>query len=59
LPELFAGQAAQTPDAVALVFNDESLTYAELDARTNQLAHHRARLGLAPRWWWDCASSAH
>ena len=48
LPELFAGQAAQTPDAVALVFNDESLTYAELDARTNQLAHHLRALGVGP-----------
>ena len=38
LPELFAGQVARTPDAVALVFDDEQLTYAELDARAEALA---------------------
>ena len=36
--ELFEEQAARTPDAVAVVFEDQQLTYAELNARANQLA---------------------
>ncbi|HEY6458856.1 MAG TPA: amino acid adenylation domain-containing protein, partial [Polyangiaceae bacterium] len=48
LPELFERQAARTPDATALVFGGESLTYAELDRRATQLAHHLVRLGAAP-----------
>ncbi|MFI5808267.1 amino acid adenylation domain-containing protein [Streptomyces sp. NPDC051561] len=41
-------QAARTPDATALVFGDESLTYAELNTRANQLAHHLIELGVRP-----------
>ncbi|MCL4862866.1 MAG: amino acid adenylation domain-containing protein, partial [Caldilineaceae bacterium] len=37
---LFEEQAANTPDAVAVVFGEERLTYRELNARANQLAHH-------------------
>jgi len=44
--ELFERQAARTPDAVALVFEDESLTYAELNARANRLARHLRRGGV-------------
>ncbi|MFW0739616.1 amino acid adenylation domain-containing protein [Flavobacterium sp. T12S277] len=37
---LFEEQAAKTPDAIAVVFEDRSLTYKELDAVSNQLAHY-------------------
>ncbi|NOK11829.1 non-ribosomal peptide synthetase, partial [Corallococcus exercitus] len=44
----FAHQAQRTPHAVALVLGDDSLTYAQLDARANQLAHHLRALGIVP-----------
>src|SRR6185312_1338273 len=48
LPELFAAQAARTPDAVAVVFGDETLRYGDLDRRANRLAHHLRALGVGP-----------
>jgi amino acid adenylation domain-containing protein len=46
--QLFQAQAVRTPDAVALVWGAEEMTYRELDARANQLAHHLAGLGVGP-----------
>ena len=46
--ELFEAQVARTPEAVAVVFEDRQLTYGELNARANQLAHHLIALGVGP-----------
>jgi amino acid adenylation domain-containing protein len=44
--ELVAQQSARTPDAVAVESTENSLTYRELDDRSNQLARHLARRGI-------------
>ncbi|MDV2992591.1 MAG: Chondramide synthase cmdD [Chroococcidiopsis sp. SAG 2025] len=44
--QLFQAQAAQSPDAIAIVFADEQLTYQELNRRANQLAHYLQQLGV-------------
>jgi len=46
--ELFEAQAAQTPDAVALIFNGQRLTYAQLNARANRLARTLVGQGVGP-----------
>ncbi|MBW4666623.1 MAG: amino acid adenylation domain-containing protein [Cyanomargarita calcarea GSE-NOS-MK-12-04C] len=46
--QLFEEQVAKTPDAVAVVFGSEKLTYQELNSRANQLAHHLQTLGVGP-----------
>lgn len=48
LTELFAAQVIKTPDNVALVFRDESLSYAQLNERANQLAHYLQKTGIGP-----------
>ena len=48
LQELIEAQAERTPDAVAVVFEDKQLTYRELHARANQLAHYLRSLGVGP-----------
>ncbi|MBA3824862.1 MAG: amino acid adenylation domain-containing protein, partial [Ktedonobacterales bacterium] len=46
--QLFERQAAATPDAEALLWRSERLTYAELDRRANQMGHYLQQMGIAP-----------
>ncbi len=48
LHELFEAQAAERPDALAVWADGETLTYGELDAQANQVAHHLVGLGVGP-----------
>ncbi|GER90174.1 hypothetical protein KDW_43360 [Dictyobacter vulcani] len=48
IQELFERQVEQTPHATALIFNQERMTYQELNARANQFAHHLRQLGVVP-----------
>ena len=65
LHQLIEEQAGRTPDHVALVFEQQRLTYGELNRRADQLAHHLRKLGAGQdvlvglfverslRWWWE------
>src|SRR5229473_7813053 len=48
LTELFEQQVERTPEAVAVVFEDQHLTYRQLNERANQLAHYLRALGVGP-----------
>lgn len=48
IQQLFEAQVAQTPEAVAIVFPDQQLTYHELNSRSNKIAHHLLSLGVSP-----------
>jgi amino acid adenylation domain-containing protein len=44
--QLFEAQVARNPDAIALVWGEEELTYREVNTQANQLAHHLRRRGI-------------
>ncbi|MBP5973791.1 amino acid adenylation domain-containing protein [Brasilonema sp. CT11] len=46
--QLFEDQVEKTPNAVAVVYEEESLTYQQLNDRANQLAHYLQTLGVKP-----------
>ncbi len=48
IQELFERQARRTPDATAMIVAGRSVSYRELNARSNQLARHLSRLGVGP-----------
>ncbi|MEH1869056.1 MAG: amino acid adenylation domain-containing protein [Nostoc sp.] len=46
--QLFEQQVEKTPESVAVVYENQQLTYQELNQRANQLAYHLQRLGIKP-----------
>lgn len=46
--QLFEEQAQKTPNNIAIIFEDQQLTYAELNRKANQLAHYLQTLGVKP-----------
>ncbi|ABA21233.1 Amino acid adenylation [Trichormus variabilis ATCC 29413] len=45
---LFAAQVQKTPDAIAVVYGEQQLTYHQLNTQANQLAHYLQKLGVKP-----------
>lgn len=48
LVDLFVEQVDNRPEAIAIVFEDQQLTYQELNSKANQLAHYLQHLGVQP-----------
>ncbi|KAA1234617.1 AMP-binding protein, partial [Mycobacterium simiae] len=48
IPQLFSAQATRTPNTIALVYQDRSWTYHQLDNAANQLAHQLAAHHVGP-----------
>ncbi|NER94970.1 MAG: amino acid adenylation domain-containing protein [Symploca sp. SIO1B1] len=46
--QLFESQVEKTPDAIAVIFGEEKLTYSQLNNKANQLAHYLQKLGVKP-----------
>jgi aspartate racemase len=46
--QLFEQQVEQSPDAVAVIYGDQKLTYRQLNVRANQLARYLNKLGVGP-----------
>ncbi|PGC46675.1 AMP-binding protein, partial [Bacillus wiedmannii] len=45
---LFEQQVEKTPEAIAVIYENEKLTYRELNERANQLAHYLQKRGVGP-----------
>ena len=48
IPQLFLAQVERTPDAIAVIFENQQLTYRELNEYSNQLAEYLRQLGVKP-----------
>ncbi len=48
LPELFEAQVLRTPEAIAMVYGDEELTYRDLSRRADRVAHRLRACGVGP-----------
>ena len=48
IPQLFEEQVAATPGNIAVLFENQRITYADLNVRANQLAHYLRRVGVGP-----------
>lgn len=46
--QLFESQVERTPNAIAILFENEQLTYQQLNHRANQLSHYLQKLGVKP-----------
>ncbi|KAF9369565.1 hypothetical protein BGX21_005908, partial [Mortierella sp. AD011] len=46
--QYFERQVTESPDTIAIVFDDQQMSYGELNARANSLAHHLISLGVKP-----------
>ena len=57
--QLFEEQVKRTPETVAVAFEDQQLTYRELNSQANQLAHYLKSWESGPRHWWGSVWSAH
>ena len=52
LVSLFEAQVERSPEAIALVFEESTLSYAELNLQANRLAHYLIGRGIGRRTWW-------